>query len=132
MEALQNIKNKLAEFEQSKQAIIKEIQREFPDMIEPIFNKATLITSIGWRQYSPWNDGEDTSFEINAELLVINGKPYYEDEYKDDYGADGSAIEDFRELLKALPVDILKDVFGESNEITIGKDGAVSIKPYDD
>ena len=106
-QVLEHIKAELAAFEEKKQAMLKELQKEFPVMFTEIFKQAPNLKSFGWRQYTPYfNDGDSCEFGVNVDYPLING----EDE---DYGDDveiSIKIQDYKTLETEEDVRINNEV----------------------
>lgn len=150
MDALTSIKAKLSELEEKRKVALEEIRKEFPTLLIPIFQKSKLITSIGWTQYTPYfNDGEECTFGVHNDSLLINGEDEYDlewyswkiDEYlksgkyadeKDKWNIDEyKIVEEFKEVLSQIPEDFYKELFGDHSEVTVKADGTIATEQYE-
>jgi hypothetical protein len=133
MELIEQFKNELAAFEAKRKEMAKGLQEKFPSLIAPLFEKHKWVTSISWRQYSPWNDGDETSFEVRVgnDQLTINELDWYDDEgYNNEEKKD--VFKEFSELLTSIPEEIMKYVFGDSNEVKVLNTGEIEVTTYED
>lgn len=143
MEVLQKIKEELKSFEEKKKALVAELQKDFPSIFKPIFDKSKLINSIGWTQYTPYfNDGEECIFSVNNGDLYINGYDEYDTKWyswswgKED-APDGvnkeecAIINEFKEVLQSIPDEFYKDLFGDHAKVTINRGGTIETDEYE-
>lgn len=100
---------------------------------EEFFKENQKIATFGWRQFEPWNDGEETSFEVfvDYEDVFVNGVSYFNIE-------ETKAAEKLKPLYEAVsaflskcPHETFKQCFGNGSEITVDRTG-VSIEEYED
>lgn len=78
---IDNIKQEFKVFEDKKKLMVKELRKQFPEILKPLFEKSKIIDSIGWTQYTPYfNDGEECKFSvlINRDDLYINNVYVYD------------------------------------------------------
>jgi len=131
MELIEQFKNELAAFEQKRKEMAKGLQTNFPTLLAPLFEKHTWVNSVQWKQYEPWNDGDETEFEVrvDSDQLTINEMEWYDDAvYNDESKKD--VFKEFSELLSSIPDEIMKDVFGESNEVEVFRTGEIRVTEY--
>lgn len=133
MELIEQFKKELAAFEEKRKEMAKGLQSSFPTLLAPLFEKHAWVTSVQWRQYEPWNDGDETEFEVmvSNDQLTINEMDWYEYEiYNDEAKKD--VFKEFSELLSSIPGEIMKDVFGGSNEVEVLRTGEINVTEYND
>ena len=79
MTTLEKINEKLEALNAKRAELLKEIQKDFPDILKPIFEGSDKIQSFGWSQYTPYfNDGDECVFSSNVDYPFVN------DEYVED------------------------------------------------
>lgn len=133
MELVERIQKEFAAFDEKRKALAKELQAEFPQLLKPLFDKYAWVETIGWRQCSPWNDGDETQFEVmcGSDQLSINDMNWYDGEvYNDEEKKD--VFKEFASVLESLPEELLKTLFGESNEVEVKRTGEISVSDYND
>lgn len=154
MEILEKIKSELALFEEKKKSFVKELRKDFPTILKPLFEKSNgKIESIGWTQYTPWfNDGDTCTFGAHTDYLDINGEN--EDEHnsldwKIDYFLQGhpeyanllvenpeldvelyKVVEEFKEVLSQIPDEFYLELFGDHVKVTVHGDGNIEVEEY--
>lgn len=154
MTTLEKIKAELEAFEAKKKVFVEDLRKEFPTMFKELFDKSEKIESFGWRQYTPFfNDGDTCEFGVHASDPNINGNDIYDCDWYDwkvKYYLKGDAdyanlltenpkidveaykvVEEFISVINSIPEDFLKDLFGDHVEVTISKDGTISVDEYD-
>lgn len=147
---LERIKSQIQEFEVKRKVLVSELQKEFPQILEPLFEQSKRIKSIGWTQFTPYfNDGDECRFRVNIgdiDELFINGDRVWdlEDENnwisaKIDYFSKPNPNFDsdeyqilcqINELLNNIPEDFYKDLFGDHCQVTIYKDGRIQVSEW--
>lgn len=130
-EVLNKINQELAEFETKKQKLYLALRKDLFQVFKPVFDKHPGVTSFAWNQYSPYNDGNGTTFEIYADTdygIRINGQLLYDYEAENDElslnqaelaGIDASIA------IYSIPKDFLEDAFGDYNTVTVNVDGSI-------
>ena len=149
MTVLENIKEKLAALEAQKQETLKELQKDFPLIFKPLFEKSEKIQSIGWRQYTPyWNDGDECTFRANTNYLIINGEDLDDFDNKEDFfnkeiwdngtkinpnyiENEGNVIKEFKEILSEIPEEFYKELFGDHITVIIERSGEIMTEEYE-
>lgn len=111
----------------------KDLRKNFPPLFADLFAKHAWVEAFSWRQCEPWRDGEDTEFEVMADKdqIFLNEMDSYDDEV---YGKEDKqkAYADFAEALDKIPTEIMKAMFGESNEVEVKKSGEMNVSEYED
>lgn len=150
MSVIEQINQQLNKFKEKREILKKELQKEFPDLLKPLLNQSKRITSIGWKQYTPYfNDGDECVFGVRNDELSINGIDEYDDDKKEiiwaqkriwdgkqytdnkDYDeAEGTIIEQIEAVLKSIPDEFYKDLFGDHVTVTVSKDGSIETEEY--
>jgi hypothetical protein len=133
MELVERIKKEFAAFDEKRKALARELQEQFPQLLKPLFDKHAWVETVSWRQYEPWNDGDETEFEVmcDHDNITINDLNWYDDEvYNDEAKKD--VFKEFSEVLKEIPEDLMKSLFGESNEVEVKRTGEISVTDYSD
>lgn len=130
---IENIQKQFAEFEEKRQALAKELQKQFPSFVKPFFDKHPWIECFSWRQCEPWRDGDETEFEVlhDADQLYINELNTYDEGV---YGNE-EKIAVYKELsnfLSGIPIETMKALFGESNEVEVKRSGEIFVTEYND
>ena len=128
MELVEKIKKEFAAFDEKRKALAKELQTQFPQLLKPLFDKHAWVETVGWRQYSPWNDGDETQFEVMCDYdrLSINDHDYYDDKSKKE------VFEEFSEVLKDIPAELMESLFGKSNQVEVKRTGEITVSEYED
>lgn len=148
MEVLTNINKQLEEFKAKRADMVKQIQTEFPNLLTPILSQSKRIESIGWRQYTPYfNDGDECVFGVHNDDLYINGEDegtvgtefiqkriwdggkYIDNPNLDKFEYD--LLQQIEKVLKEIPNDFYKDLFGDHVKVTVYKDGRIEADQYD-
>ena len=69
---------KLEDFRKKKEALLAEIQEEFPKMFEELFERSEIIESVSWTQFTDYfNDGDECTFSAHLDLdyyCEVNGE----------------------------------------------------------
>jgi hypothetical protein len=75
MTALEKINEKLEALNAHKKEVLKDIQKDFPEIVKSIFEQSEKIKSFGWSQYTPYfNDGDECTFSSNVDYPYVNGE----------------------------------------------------------
>lgn len=133
MELIEQFKKELAAFEEKRKEMAKGLQKNFSSLLSPLFEKYEWVESVSWRQYEPWNDGDETEFTVMVESdqLTINESGWYDDEVYNDEGKK-DVFKEFSEVLASIPDEIMKAVFGDSNEVEVLRTGEIKVNNYED
>jgi hypothetical protein len=151
MEILEKINAELEAFKAKKADLTKQLQHDFPKLFTPLFEQSKRINSFGWQQYTPYfNDGDECIFRCNSDYLDING--VNEDDADNDdnanfvqkeiwqgkrvpnpnYDANEAEIfEQIKKILKAIPDEFYKELFGDHVEVTVNRDGTIETEEYE-
>ena len=124
---------KFEEFKQLREKLVNDVRVEFPALIMPLMNMSDRIQSISWTQYTPYfADGDPCEFSTNYDYLDINGK-YSSTLFRDEAWseADKSVVKSLQEAMRVIPDEIYKDVFGDHAQITVSKDGTITVESYE-
>ncbi|ANF51743.1 hypothetical protein A0O34_15060 [Chryseobacterium glaciei] len=148
MTVLDSIKEKLAALEAQKQETLKDLQKDFPLIFKPLFEKSEKIQSVGWRQYTPYfNDGDECTFSANTDDLIINGEDSGDMEAENDFfnkeiwdggtklnpnyiESEGNIIEEFQKALSEIPEEFYKELFGDHIKVIIERSGEIKTEEY--
>jgi hypothetical protein len=127
----------IAEYEAFQKKVaeqVKGLRQHFPPLFSKLFEKHSWVESFSWRQCEPWNDGEETEFEVMCDWdsIYINDENAWDNEaYKPD-SEKHSVYKEFSAALEDLPTDLMKALFGESNEVEVKKSGEIFVTEYTD
>lgn len=130
MELIEKVKQRVAEIEAKRQEMLKDLQQEFPELLKPVFEKYPTVEKVKWRQYTPYfNDGDECTFgtRMDYDDLDINGTNFWDEEERDNVKETYKA---FADVLKEIPEEFYKDLFGDHVEVTIKRDGTVETEEY--
>jgi hypothetical protein len=151
MSVIDQIKQSLEEFKQKRKALTNELQKEFPGLLKPLFEKSAKIESIGWAQYTPYfNDGDECIFRVSNDILYVNGVHLedsdneilflHEEIYNNKTGkwdknpeldqAESQIVDEIVSVLQSVPKEFYKDLFGDHVQVTIYKDGRIETEEY--
>lgn len=154
MEILEKIKIELEIFNKKKLDLLEQLRTEFAPMFKPLFEKSKIIDSVSWTQYTPYfNDGDSCEFGVYNDDLYINGE-YSDDldwfDYRIKYHLKGdkayknllienpninieecNIVEEFKDILGSVPEEFYEDLFGDHVQVTINRDGTISVSEYD-
>lgn len=153
MELINKIKAELAAFDEKRNALATELRKEFPSLLASLFEKSKKIESIGWSQYTPYfNDGDECVFGVNNEDLYVNGDeqddaPWYDwrvkyylakGEYQKEIESNPALdieeckiLQEFKDVLSAIPDEFYRDLFGDHVRVTVNKDGTIETEEYE-
>jgi hypothetical protein len=131
--SLEKLVSEFVVFKKQTAELAKELRKNFPPLFVQLFKKHTWVESFSWRQCEPWRDGEETEFEVlcDAEQLIINDLNSYDDGV---YGDEEKkkVYEEFADALEEVPTEVMKAMFGESNEVEVKKSGEIFVTEYSD
>lgn len=125
------VKQTDSEIKQLQEKLKARAIKLFQGAAKQFFNENPDVRSFSWRQYEPWNDGEETSFEVfrNADDLTVNGKFYYDvgasDEERDEQ------FEKVSHFLNKFSDELLEKSFGNGFAITVTPTG-MDIESYNE
>jgi hypothetical protein len=154
MTVVEKIQAELKVFEEKKKALVEELRKEFPTMFNELFEQSARIDSFTWRQYTPYfNDGDTCEFGVYADDPNINDEDIYDIEWYDwkykyhlrgdkEYAnlltdnpnidlVECQLVDDFTKVIEGIPVDFLKDLFGDHCLVTIHRDGSIDVTEYE-
>jgi hypothetical protein len=140
MEVLTKIKQQLAEFDAKRKEMVSELQKEFPLILQPLMQKDETIKNISWNQYTPYfNDGDECTFSVYNDDIYVNGEDLYDLEgYEQSYSRKDRepnnlerTIDEIRAVLREIPEDFYKDLFGDHVKVTVNRDGTIETEEYD-
>lgn len=131
--SLEKLVTEYGQFQKWQSEAVKALRVNFPPLFNKLFEKHTWVESFSWRQCEPWNDGEETEFEVlcDAENIYINDENMWDNDAHDDE-EKRKVYEEFAEALEEIPTDLMKALFGESNEVEVKKTGEVFVTEYND
>lgn len=151
MELIEKINEQLEAFKAKRTDLVKQLQTEFPSLLLPLLSQSKRIESIGWRQYTPYfNDGDECIFGVHNDDLTINGIDDYDGEENDiafikEKIWDGDKwvintnldkpefdlLQQIEKVLRSIPDDFYKDLFGDHVKVTVYKDGRIETDEYE-
>lgn len=131
--SLEKLVSEYGAFQKRQIEAVKELRVHFPPLVAKLFDKHQWVESFSWRQCEPWRDGEETEFEVMADAEQI----YLNDENMWDNGAYDDEVKrkvyvEFAETLSEIPIEVMKSLFGESNEVEVKKSGEIFVTEYND
>lgn len=131
--SLEKLVSEYGAFQKRQAEAVKALRVNFAPLFNKLFEKHQWVESFSWRQCEPWRDGEETEFEVMADKdqIFINDMDSYDDEV---YGKEDKqkAYTDFAEAIDEIPTEIMKALFGESNEVEVKKSGEIFVTEYTD
>src|SRR4051812_28569790 len=115
--SLEKLVSEYGAFQKRTGELVKELRINFPPLFAKLFEKHPWVESFSWRQCEPWRDGEETEFEVmaDADQIFINDLNAYDDGMYGDESKQ-NVFKEFAEALEDVPTEIMKALFGESNE----------------
>lgn len=114
---------------EAKEELKKVATNLFREVTQELFDEYPNLKSFGWSQYTPYfNDGETCTFSVNGSYPTINGYNTNTGEYEDGEAADTPADNEELEavvsaLLNAIPDEVMLEMFGDHQEITVTRKG---------
>lgn len=141
MEIVEKIKLAMKEFEDKRKELTEQLKKDFPALLAPLFEKYPGVKNVRWTQYTPYfNDGDPCEFSTNASWADLNYNADEDDEEDDDDDSEkvkAEAIEvpdeaedEFQEVLGSIDDSFYKDLFGDHVEVTVLRDGTITIEEY--
>lgn len=131
--SLEKLVSEYGTFQKEVSEKVKELRQYFAPLFTGFFEKHEWVESFSWQQCEPWRDGEETEFEVlcDEERISINELNWYDDEvYEDD--AKKEVYKELSTKLSVVPAEIMKALFGESNEVEVKKSGEIFVTEYSD
>lgn len=120
------------EMEGSKKEWVDRARNLFMASVNEMFEKYPTLNNISWPQYTPYfNDGDECIFSVHSYGANVNGAG---SELNDDQEVEPDLVPAHKELenlLDAVPGDLMKDIFGDHNEVTIHRTGKIEKERYD-
>lgn len=131
--SLEKLVSEYGAFQKRTAELVKELRVNFPPIFAGLFEKHPWVESFSWRQCEPWRDGDETEFEVlaDAEQISINDQNIWDDGVHGDKGKE-LVYKEFAAVLANIPIDIMKAMFGESNEVEVKKSGEIFVTEYSD
>tara|TARA_R110000868_G_scaffold9099_1_gene46036 strand:+ start:1058 stop:1450 length:393 start_codon:yes stop_codon:yes gene_type:complete len=128
MTTIEQIKQTLEDFAEKKRVFIEQLRQEFPGILAPLFQNSDELESISWTQYTPYfNDGDECTFRCNCGDLMINGE-YYSTNVSEE---TKQVVFEMEEVLRSIPDEFYRELFGEHVEVTCNRDGTISVGEYE-
>lgn len=131
--SLEKLVSEYGEFQKRQSEAVKELRVHFAPLFAKLFEKHAWVESFSWRQCEPWRDGEETEFEVmhDPEQIYLNDENMWDNGAYDDE-EKRKVYTEFAEALEEIPVELMKALFGESNEVEIKKSGEIFVTEYND
>jgi hypothetical protein len=136
------------EFDELKKQI-KQLKQQFKDKSKELFHAGSksifdtypTLESFGWQQYTPYfNDGDACTFRVNVDypkLTFTDGRVVSEYDYGENDVVSLDDIENGKDIdktvvnfLSQFDDDIMLDLFEDHAEVTIHRDGTITIEEY--
>jgi hypothetical protein len=116
-----------------KKQLADGMKDELAQRSKAIFEADANVTAVHWTQYAPYfNDGDPCTFSVNYPELTIEDEGDRQDHYSIKDEKLKSALDAFQGLIEDSDLsDIMETAFGDSVEVTITRDGEVSVEEYD-
>ena len=146
-----NIADLLDKFNEVKRETFDKIKADFSSLL-PDFPEG--VESVAWVQYTDYfNDGDTCTFKVHSDLLEVNdefiddleeGNEFEEFCYKNINGryekvpnpnANKTKIDflkSFSNVLKGVPAEFMKDIFGDHAKVIVLKDKRVKVSSYEE
>lgn len=100
--------------------------------LQDIFNAFPSVTSIGWKQYTPYFcDGDECIFGVESDQPDINEECGWDIPYDEDLESLRDPQTAAAQLLGMIGNDDFKLMFGDHVHVTFYRDGHVDISGYD-
>lgn len=131
--SLEKLVSEYGAFQKRQSEMVKELRVHFPPLLTKLFEKYPQVQSFSWRQCEPWRDGDETEFEVmhDPEQVFINDETMWDNGAHDD-SEKRAVYEKFAETLSEVPAEVMKALFGESNEVEVKKSGEIFVTEYND
>lgn len=131
--SLEKLVSEYGTFQKQVGEKVKELRQHFPPLFAGLFEKHPWVENFSWRQCEPWNDGEETEFEVMCEVdqIYINELNMYDDGVNEDEQKK-TVYAEFSEAIESIPTEIMKALFGESNEVEVKRTGEMLVSKYED
>lgn len=122
---------KIEEFKELQAKLIADARIQFPSVILPIMNRSERIQSMAWRQYANYfNDGDPCTFSVRHYDIDLNGVSHYESQSEGLTDEDWELANEMEKVMKTIPDEVYEKVFGDHAEITISKNGTISVSEF--
>src|ERR1041385_2228740 len=85
--SLEKLVSEYGAFQKQMAEQVKVLRKHFPPLFTALFEKHSWVESFSWRQCEPWNDGDETEFEVmaDAERIYINDENMWDNNaHKDE------------------------------------------------
>ena len=137
MSKIEEVKNKLDtqvdEYHKKITKLQKKIQKTFSKTISELLECSELIDNISWSQYTLYfNDGDECYFNVYYDEISVNEESIYDLEWYEVNKEETSIVNAIRDTIGSTPEDIMKELFGNHVEVTVYKDGSVTVNEYED
>jgi hypothetical protein len=123
---MQKLKELNAKYEKLRDEFQKVTLSELKDTMNDIFQKYPDLVKVGWTQYAPhFNDGDPCEFNYHG--LNSLGQEELNNEIDSDWVHNGiernkyPELEELDDVLRNVPDDIMKFVFGSDSKIEIDR-----------
>jgi len=135
MDSVEILIDLLNEIEERKKKITKKLV--IKSVVE-LLNKGEKLTHYYWNQYAPYfNDGDPCYFSVNACSDYLFD--YYDEDDEESIGYnqedlskhDLDILDKIGNLLTSIDKDLMEAFFESSSEITITREGNVTIEYYE-
>lgn len=131
--SLEKLVSEYDTFQKRTGEMVKDLRVNFPPLFTRLFEKHPWVESFSWRQCEPWRDGDETEFEVmhDPERIYLNDETMWDNGSYENM-EKRAVYEEISEVLAGVPIDIMKALFGESNEVEIKKSGEIFVTEYED
>ena len=147
MEAIKNIEKAVGQFKQAKESLVADLKGQFEKVWEELFTACPNLMRFTWNQATPgFNDGDPCYFSVHTPSVHIKiGEDEWEDAEPSDYASgtwqkqiikkDPSleAVEQMSSLIQGQAEELMEDVYGNDQTITISRqeDGTIKVETDD-
>lgn len=131
--SLETLVGKYDTFQKEVGEKVKELRKSFPPLFAALFEKHAWVEDFSWRQCEPWRDGDETEFEVlcDPDEIYINDENSWDNDAHENV-VKMAAYKEFSEAIKEVPTEVMKTLFGESNEVEIRRSGEMLVREYSD
>lgn len=128
MKGIEKLTKMNEDFIQAQKELAEKSREVFKEVSQELFETYKKLESFSWTQYTPYfNDGDECIFRVSEYSIKLN-EIHTEDEVREDVrGAES----DVKKLIKAVNKNSMKDIFGDHSEITIHRDGKITVSDYE-
>lgn len=114
-------------FKSVRDKMVNDLRSEFPNFILPLMAQSDNIKSIGFTAYTPYfNDGDTCGYRVHTSYLYVNGDE--DPQLSDD---DRKLVNEISKVLRQIPDEIYRDVFGDHVLVHVNIDGTVTTEEYE-